>query len=448
MKIEKLLIANRGEVALRILEASRELGLSTVAIYSKADKNQPHVKLADESYCIGPKEPAESYLNFPAVMSAAVISNSEAIHPGYGFLSENPQFANVCEEHEIKFIGPSSDILRLAGNKVKAKKIAQDIGVPILPGPVDPVSREEEIKKAANNIEFPLMVKAARGGGGRGIRIIRSKEDMMQTFRTSQEEAKASFDDGSLYIEKYLPNTKHIEVQILADEVGNVADLGERECSVQRRHQKLLEESPSPFLSEETRKNILEDARKLAKRLEYTSLGTVEFLVDDQENHYFIELNARLQVEHPITEQINDINLIKKQIQMARGEKLDEKNFRSPRGHSIECRINAEDPEHGFTPSPGEIEINQLPGGNGIRLDTSLQNNQRILPSYDSLIGKLITYAHHRKDARNKAISSLQRFEVEGVKTTKDFLIDILRNSKFKSGNYDVNLVEEIQTGT
>lgn len=439
MSINKVLIANRGEIALRILEACRELGFSTVAIYSEPDSYQPHVGLADESFCIGPEDPRESYLNLPAVMSTADISGADAIHPGYGFLAENPHFAEVCEEHGIKFVGPSSRVLAISGNKIEARNLVQETGVPTLPGSHEPINDEEHLLQITDTIGFPLILKAAFGGGGRGIRVIQEKDELVEAYNTSREEARVSFGNNNLYMEKYVPSPKHIEVQLIADNYGNFAHFGERECSIQRRHQKLVEETPAPTLKAETREKILDAALKIAQKFDYTSLGTAEFIVDQEENFYFIELNARIQVEHPISEELYGINLVKEQLKIADGKNLQDLSIPAPRGHAIECRINAENPESNFSPSSGQLNILQFPGGNGVRIDTWIRDGIKILPYYDSLLAKLIVHGETRKDTIMKAISSLRRLEIDGVTTTRNLYLDLLRHPKFRSGEYTSN---------
>ncbi len=446
--MDKILIANRGEIALRIIEAARELGLSTVAIYSEADKNQLHVELADEAYCIGPREAEESYLNLPAIIGAADISNADAIHPGYGFMSENPHFAEVCEGHGINFIGPSSETLQLAGNKIKSKEIVKSAGVQVVPGTEEAVENKDRLKAKAEELRYPLILKAAYGGGGRGMRIVKDEDELMEGFTSSSKEAQASFGEGAMYLERYLPNPKHVEVQVIADEDGNYGHVGERECSTQRRHQKIIEEAPAPGISGETREQLREDAIKIARAFNYTSLGTVEFLVDEDENYYFIELNARIQVEHPVSEEITGVNLVKDQIKIADGGELDPDKYNNFQGHAIECRINAEDPERDFLPSAGDIKIRQLPGGNGVRLDTWIYNGITVSPYYDSLLAKLIVSGDTRYDTITKTISALRRFEISGVKTNKALHLDLLRQKEFRSGNYSITFLERFLGGS
>lgn len=448
--MEKILVANRGEIALRIIEAARELGLSTVAIYSKPDKNQLHVELADEAYCIGPKEPKESYLNLPSIIGAADISGADAIHPGYGFLSENSHFAEICEGHDIKFIGPPSSVLETAGDKLESKKVAERAGAEVLPGTKMAISTEDELRQEAKNLEFPLILKAAYGGGGRGMRLARNEEELVNGFQASSKEAEISFGDGSLYLEQYLNQPKHIEVQVIADENGNYGHVGERECSTQRRHQKIIEEAPAPGISESTRDELRKAALAIAREFDYSSLGTVEFLVDDDENYYFMELNARIQVEHPVSEEISGVNLVKEQIKLAEGEDLEVMRYSDLRGHSMEFRINAEDPKNEFMPSSGRIDLKQLPGGHGVRFDTWIYDGAEVFPYYDSLLGKLIVTADRRYDAITKAISALRRFRVEGVKTNVDLHLDLIRQKKFRTGDYSITFLDQFmeKTGT
>jgi len=441
--VDKILVANRGEIALRIIEAARELGLSTATVYSEPDKEQLHVKLADEAYCIGPKEPEESYLNLPAIIGAADISNSDAIHPGYGFMSENPHFAEVCEGHGINFIGPTSSTLELAGNKIRSKEIVKKAGISVLSGTDEAIESLDELKDKAENLAYPLILKAAYGGGGRGMRIVHNEDELTDGFKSSSKEARLSFGEGAMYLERHLDRPKHIEVQVIADGFGNYCHVGERECSTQRRHQKIIEEAPAPGISDQTREEIRRAAIKIARAFNYTSLGTVEFLVDEDENYYFIELNARVQVEHPVSEEIAGVNLIKDQIRLASGEELQPSRYQNLKGHAIECRINAEDVHNNFLPSSGRIQILQLPGGHGVRLDTWLYSGIEVLPYYDSLMAKLIVKGSSRYDTITKTISALRRFEVEGVKTNKELHLDLLRQKEFRSGDYSITFLDQ-----
>ncbi len=441
--MEKVLVANRGEIALRIIEAARELGLSTVAVYSEPDQDQLHVELADEAYCIGPKEPEESYLNVPTIVGAADISGADAIHPGYGFLSENSHFAEVCEGHDIKFIGPSSSILERAGDKLKSKEMARKAGVDVLPGTRQAIDDQEALKEKAEELSYPLILKAAFGGGGRGMRLARNEEELLEGFKASSKEAEISFGKGDLYLEKYLERPKHVEVQVVADEHGNYQHVGERECSTQRRHQKIIEEAPAPGISDSTRDDLREAALAIAREFDYSSLGTVEFLVDQDENFYFMELNARIQVEHPVSEEISGVNLVKEQIKLAEGEELDTEMYSNLSGHAIEFRINAEDPSRNFMPSSGRIDIRQLPGGHGVRFDTWISDGAEVLPYYDSLLGKLIVSADRRYDVLTKAISALRRFDVRGIENNVSLHLDLIRQKEFRTGEYSIVFLDD-----
>lgn len=439
---KRILIANRGEIAVRIIYALRELGIESVAVYSEADRESLHVALADYAVCIGPPDPKKSYLNIPQILSAAQVMGAEAIHPGYGFLAENPMFAEVVNENGLTFIGPSPKTMRLAGDKQLTKKILHDIGLPVIPGSqniVDSITdAKEEIKSIGG---YPILVKARAGGGGRGMRIIMNDDDLHRFFPIAQREAESAFGDPGLYVEKYLNRPKHIEVQIVADKYGNVVALGERECSIQRRYQKLLEESP--VLSQEKRDEIQNYAITAAKHLQYHSVGTFEFLMDREGNFYFMELNTRLQVEHPVTEMITGIDLVKTQILIASGEKLeltqDDVNIH---GHAIEIRINAEDVSREFTPTPGTITRLHLPGGPGIRIDSHIYQGYTVPPFYDSLLAKLIVHDLDRPSAISRLRRALDETYIEGVSTTVPFFVQLLENPKFLSGVYDVNFVE------
>ena len=440
----KILIANRGEIALRILSACRELGVRTVAIYSEADRHALHVRFADEAICIGPPRSSESYLNIPQVISAAEIANVDAIHPGYGFLSENANFAEVCEASRITFIGPSPDSIRLMGEKDRARHEMAAAGIPIIPGSDGLVSDEEAAKKVAAEIGLPLMIKAAEGGGGRGMRLVRHKKELIPSFQMARAEAEQAFGSPAVYMEKLIERPRHIEFQVLGDRHGNLIHLGERECSVQRRHQKLLEESPSTALDSATRQRIGHQVVAALKKLGYSSAGTVEFLREPSGNLYFIEMNARVQVEHPVTEMVTDVDLVKSQIRLAAGEKLrDVVGDVHFRGHAIECRINAEDPDT-FIPSPGRITAFRVPGGLGVRVDTAAYADAVIPPYYDSLIAKLITYGHDRAEAIARMQSSLDGFVVEGVKTTIALHKRILAAPDFVAGKLDTHFLERL----
>jgi acetyl-CoA carboxylase biotin carboxylase subunit len=441
---QKILIANRGEIALRILSACKELGIRTVGIYSEADRNALHVRFADEAICIGPPRSSESYLNIPQVISAAEIANVDAIHPGYGFLSENANFAEVCEASHIAFIGPSPEVIRMMGEKDRARREMSAAGLPIIPGSPGVVADEDSAKKIAAEIGYPVIIKAAEGGGGRGMRLVRNPDDLLQLFRTARTEAEQAFGSANVYIEKFIEHPRHIEFQVLGDRHGNVIHLGERECSLQRRHQKVLEESPSPALTKQMRQKIGTQVVEALKKVGYSSAGTVEFLRDADGSLYFIEMNARIQVEHPVTEMVTGVDLVKSQIRLAAGEKLEdvvgEVHFR---GHAIECRINAEDPET-FRPSAGRITAFRVPGGPGIRIDTAMYADGVIPPYYDSLIAKLISYGHDRAEAIARMKRGLEGFIVEGIKTTIPLHKRILVEPDFVAGKFDTHFLERL----
>ncbi len=442
----KILVANRGEIAVRIIRACRELGIQTVAVYSTADEEALHTLLADEAICIGPPKATESYLDIKRIISAAVITGANAIHPGFGFLSENPKFAKICEESNIKFIGPSSEMMSLMGNKAKARETMIKAKVPVVPGTEGIITQVEEAYDLADHIGFPLIIKAANGGGGKGMRVAENKEVLGKMFTLAQKEAMASFSDNGMYMERYVVNPKHIEFQILADEHGHVIHLGERDCSVQRRHQKIVEEAPSKALTSKQREKMGAVAIRAAKAIHYTNAGTVEFLLNDQGEFFFMEMNTRIQVEHPITEMVTGVDLIKKQIQIAAGLELgiDQKDIKL-RGHAIECRINAEDVKKDFRPSPGTISNLILPGGKGIRVDGAIYNGYTVAPYYDSMLAKLIVHGDDRQEALVKMKSALGEFIVEGVTTNIDFHYDILENPAFVSGDYDTSLIETMK---
>lgn len=439
----KILIANRGEIALRVIWACKELGIKTVAVHSEADSDSLHVRFADESVCIGPSPSHQSYLKIPSIIAAAEISNADAIHPGYGFLSENPEFAEVCRVCNITFIGPPPEIISLMGNKSKAKNVMKEAGVPVLPGSSDPVNDYEEALSLAKEIGFPVILKAAAGGGGKGMRVVYSEKEMEQAFKMAKSEAGASFSDDSIYIEKYLENPRHIEVQILGDKFGNIIHLNERECSIQRRHQKLLEEAPSSALTPLLRKEICETAVKGAKYVGYQNAGTMEFLYENNK-FYFMEMNTRIQVEHPVTENITGIDLIKAQILSAANEKMiyNQDDIKII-GHSIECRINAEDP-YRFIPFPGKISTFHIAGGPGVRVDTAAYSGYVVSPYYDSLIAKLIVRAHTRQDCISRMKRALESFIIEGVKTNIPLHLKILETKNFKEGKLTTKFLEEI----
>jgi acetyl-CoA carboxylase, biotin carboxylase subunit len=448
---KKILIANRGEIAVRVIRACRELGIQTVAVCSDADRNSLHAKWADESVCIGPGPATESYLNIPAIISAAEITGADAIHPGYGFLSENTHFAEVCESCHITFIGPSKDAIRKMGDKAEARKIMMDYGVPVTPGSdgvVDP--NDPKLYKIAKKIGYPLIVKAKAGGGGKGMRVVTDESFLRDTIATAQHEAKQAFGNGDVYMERYLLSPRHIEVQVLADTHGNVVSFPERDCSVQRRHQKLIEESPSTCIDEGMRKKMGKAARKAARAVKYNTVGTIEFLFDEKRNDfYFMEMNTRIQVEHPVTEMVTGVDLIKEQIKTAAGEEIPfDTDDIEIRGHAIECRINAEDPEHGFRPSPGKIETLTFPGGPGVRLDTHIYPGYVVPTYYDSLLAKLIVMTRNgrgggREMAIQRMIRALREFHIEGVKTTIPFHIEVLQNEAFRRGDVATDFIQK-----
>jgi acetyl-CoA carboxylase biotin carboxylase subunit len=440
---KKVLIANRGEIALRIICACKELGVKTVAVYSEADRNSLHVRFADEAICIGPPRSAESYLNIPAVISAAEIANVDAIHPGYGLLSENANFAEVCETSHIKFIGPRPEVTRLMGEKEKARQAMKAANVPILPGSDGVVADEAEALEWARKVGFPVILKAKAGGGGRGMRIVRSEAELPGLYAQANSEAAAAFGNGELYMEKFIERPRHIEFQILADEHGNVVSLGERECSIQRRHQKLLEESPSVKMTPELRKQLGDKLCDSLKKIGYWNAGTIEFLMDEDGSIYFIEMNTRIQVEHPVTEMVTGIDLVKAQLRIASGEKLSDilPTKIEMRGHAIECRINAEHPEK-FTPSAGKITAFNIPGGFGVRVDTAQYAEGVVPPYYDSMIGKLIVHGRDRQEAIHKMVRALDQFVVQGIHTTIPLHKQIMLDEDFQAGRFDTKFME------
>ena len=439
----KILIANRGEIAVRIIRACREMGISTVAVYSQADKNALHVSMADESYCIGGPQVADSYLNMAAILEVAVVSGAQAIHPGYGLLSENAKFVSLCEQCNIEFIGPSSMMIERLGDKDEARKTMRNAGVPVTPGS-DVIEDIEEAKAKALEIGFPLLVKARSGGGGRGIRRVDKIEDFENAFFSAKAEAQSAFGDGAVYMERFLTPVKHIEMQLLCDKYGNVVCLGERECSVQRKNQKLIEESPSPAITPDIRKKMMEAAVKAAKAVNYENAGTVEFLLDKDKNFYFMEMNTRLQVEHPVTEMVTGLDIVQWQIRIASGSKLtvtQDKVFMH--GNAIECRINAEDPDNDFRPGCGKIEFIHVPGGPCVRFDTAIYQDYTVPPYYDSMIGKLIVQARSRELAIRKMKMALSELTINGIKHNRDLHIDILSDNAFVSGTYTTNFMAE-----
>ncbi len=442
----KILVANRGEIALRIIRACREMGVRTVAIYSQADADSPHVYLADEAVCIGPAPVGQSYLNIPAIISAAEITDVDAIHPGYGFLSENAHFAEICESCHIKFIGPRPDAIRSMGDKMAAKETVRKVGVPTIPGTTQAVKDKDEALKIAKKIKYPVIIKAAAGGGGRGMRVCHNEVRLVSALMTAQHEAEKAFGNSAVYIEKYLEKSRHIEFQILADSHGNTVHLYERDCSIQRRHQKLLEEAPSPSVDWKLRKKMGDMAVKAAKAVNYTNAGTIEFLLDEDGHFYFIEMNTRVQVEHGITELITGIDIVKEQIRIAAGEKLSiRKQDKVPfRGHAIECRINAEDPANNFAPCPGRIERYNAPGGPGVRLDSHAHAGYTVLPYYDSMIGKLMAFGRNRGEAISVLERSLEEFVIEPIKTTIPIHKEILKSPLFRRGQVYTDFIPRL----
>jgi acetyl-CoA carboxylase biotin carboxylase subunit len=442
-QFKKILIANRGEIACRIIWTCKEMGIRTVAVHSTADRDSLHVRFADEAICIGPAPSAQSYLNIPAVISAAEIANVDAIHPGYGFLAESAYFAEICEACNIKFIGPRPDVIRLMGDKVHARRAMQEAGVPILPGSPEPLDNEEEALRLAREIGYPVIVKAAAGGGGRGMRIVRSEAELGQALETASTEAEAAFKNGDVYIERYIERPRHIEIQVLADEYGNCIHLGERECTIQRRHQKLLEEAPSPALSPELRAEMGAAAVAACKRIGYSSAGTFEFLLDEKNRFYFMEMNTRIQVEHPVTEMVTLADIVRNQIRIAEGEALGyEQDDILIVGHAIECRINAEDPVK-FVPSPGVITACNIPGGPGVRVDTHIYPGYVVPPYYDSLVAKLIVHARTRDLAIARMKRALEAMVIEGIKTTIPLHLKIMDDPTFRSGLFSTKYMEE-----
>lgn len=442
--MNKILIANRGEIAVRIIRACKEMNIKTVAVYSEADKDALHTRLADEAICIGTAQSNKSYLNIKNIIEAANITGADSIHPGFGFLSENANFAKICEESHIKFIGPKSEVIDLLGNKSNAKEMMKKAGVPVIPGSDGSVTGIKELISICEKIGYPVMLKAAAGGGGKGIRIVNKKEELEEAYNIVKQEAKLSFNDDEIYVEKFVQNPRHVEIQILADEFGNIVHLGERDCSIQRRHQKVLEETPSTAVDEKLRNKMGEAAIKAAKIAGYTSCGTVEFLLDKDKNFYFMEMNTRIQVEHPITEMRTGIDIVKEQIKIAGGEKLKFKQKEIEfKGHSIECRINAENPNKNFMPCPGKITGINLPGGNGIRIDTAIYEGYTIPPYYDSMIAKIIAYGANRNEAISKMKRALEELVIDGVETNRDFLFEIIRNPNFIRGNFDTSFIEK-----
>ena len=440
----KILIANRGEIAIRIIRACREMGIQTVAVYSEADKDALHAQLADEAICIGPAASKDSYLNMERILSATIASHAEAIHPGFGFLSENSKFVEMCQKCHVAFIGPSADLIQKMGNKSEARKTMIEAGIPVVPGTKEPVHEAQEALEKAKEIGFPVMIKASSGGGGKGMRVSESEEDFIDNFNMAQSESVNAFADDKMYLERYVQRPRHVEVQIMADKFGNVIHLGERDCSIQRRHQKMIEESPCCAISEELRQKMGETAVRAAKAVGYENAGTIEFLLDKSGEFFFMEMNTRIQVEHPVTEWVSGVDLIKEQIRVAAGMPLsvtqDEVQIT---GHAIECRINAEDAERHFMPCPGTIENIHIPGGNGVRVDTAVYNGYTIPPYYDSMIMKIIVHDRDRKSAIDKMISTLGELVIEGVKTNIDFQYELLNNEDFQSGDITTHFIPE-----
>ena len=441
---KKILIANRGEIALRVIRTCKEMGIKTVAVYSKADEESLHVRFADEAVCIGPAASSESYLKIPNIIAAAEITNADAIHPGYGFLSENSKFSRICAEHEIKFIGASGDQIDRMGDKATAKATMKEAGVPCVPGSEGLLKDVADAKKVAKKMGYPVMIKATAGGGGKGMRAVLSEEKMEDLFESAVQEAKAAFGNGGMYMEKLIEEPRHIEIQVVGDQYGKACHLSERDCSVQRRHQKLTEETPSPFMTDKLREAMGNAAVKAAEYIKYEGAGTIEFLVDKHRKFYFMEMNTRIQVEHPITEQVIDYDLIREQILVAAGVPISGKNY-YPKLHSIECRINAEDPYNNFRPSPGKITTLHTPGGHGVRMDTHVYSGYSIPPNYDSMIAKLITTAQTREEAINKMKRALDEFVIEGIKTTIPFHRQLMDHPDYLAGNYTTAFMNDFK---
>ncbi len=441
---KKILIANRGEIALRVIRTAREMGIKTVAVYSTADRDSLHVRFADEAVCIGRPQSSESYLNIANIMSAAEITNADAIHPGYGFLAENAKFARICNEHGIKFIGPTPEMINSMGDKITAKETMIKAGVPVVPGGQGLLQSVDEAKGIARDMGYPVILKATAGGGGKGLRIVWEESELEKAYDTAKAEALASFKNDGIYMEKFVEEPRHIEIQVAGDQFGNVCHLSERDCSIQRRHQKLVEESPSPFMTDELRHKMGEAAKKAASAINYESVGTIEFLVDKHRNFYFMEMNTRIQVEHCVTEEVINYDLIKEQILIAAGHRISGKDY-YPQMHSIECRINAEDPYNDFRPSPGKITVVHQPGGHGVRVDSHVYAGYVIPPYYDSMIGKLITVAQTRQEAIQTMYRALSEYVIEGVKTTIPFHLQLMQDERFRSGDFNTKFLEGFQ---
>jgi len=438
---KKILIANRGEIALRVIRTCREMGIKTVAVYSTADRDSLHVKFADEAVCIGKPQSSDSYLNIAHIMAAVEITNADAVHPGYGFLAENSRFAQICNDHDIKFIGPTAEMINAMGDKITAKETMIKAGVPVVPGGEGLLQSLDEAKRIASEMTYPVILKATAGGGGKGMRIVWEESDMERAYNTAKAEAAAAFKNDGIYMEKFVEEPRHIEIQVAGDQYGNVCHLSERDCSIQRRHQKLVEESPSPFMTEELRYKMGEAAKKAASAINYESVGTVEFLVDKNRNFYFMEMNTRIQVEHCVTEEVINYDLIKEQIKIAMGEKISGEDY-FPQMHSIECRINAEDPYNDFRPSPGRITSLNQPGGHGVRVDSHAYAGYVIPPYYDSMIGKLITVARTRNEAIDTMYRALSEYVIEGIKTTIPFHLQLMNDERFRSGDFNTKFLE------
>ena len=439
---KKVLVANRGEIALRVIRACRELGIQTVAVYSEADRESLHVRFADDDVCIGPAPARESYLKISRLIAAAEITGADAIHPGYGFLAENAEFAETCAASNITFIGPTADQIRVMGDKASARRAMQEVGVPIVPGTPGPVEDGDQALEFAREMGFPVIIKASAGGGGKGMRVATDADEFLRSFSLARSEALSAFGNGDVYVEKYLARPRHIEFQILGDTHGNVIHLGERDCSVQRRHQKLIEEAPSPVMTADLRARMGADAVRGAKAIDYVGAGTIEMLLDDDGSYFFMEMNTRIQVEHPVTEQITGIDLVKEQIRVAAGEPLSVLELPPLRGHVIECRINAEDPARGFQPSPGRVEVFHPPGGPGVRLDSHVYAGYIVPPYYDSLIAKLIVQGRDREEAITRMHMALESFIIEGITTTAPFLAKVMMNERFRAGQVDTKWLE------
>ncbi len=441
---KKILIANRGEIALRVIRTCKEMGIETVAVYSTADKDSLHVRFADEAVCIGKAQSADSYLNIPHIMAAAEITNADAIHPGYGFLAENANFSEICEQYNIKFIGPKPDMIRSMGDKITAKETMIKAGVPVVPGSEGLLESYEQAKVLATDMGYPVMLKATAGGGGKGMRVVWKEEELQKAYDNAKAEAEASFKNDGLYMEKFIEEPRHIEIQVAGDQFGNACHLSERDCSIQRRHQKLVEESPSPFMTPELRKKMGDAAIKATKAINYEGVGTIEFLVDKHRNFYFMEMNTRIQVEHCVTEEVINYDLIKEQIKIAAGIEISGKNY-EPQLHAIECRINAEDPYNDFRPSPGKITVLHTPGGHGVRVDSHIYSGYSIPPFYDSMIAKLITVAQTREEAIKTMERALSEYVIEGIKTTIPFHLQLMQNEDFKNGNFTTKFIETFE---